>query len=208
MEVYDTIGASYNATRKADPYIAKRIYDLLKPVPKGLYLDIGCGTGNYLKALVDKGLSFYAVDPSETMLQQAKSKNIAATFLKAKAESIILPDNFFDGAMAILTVHHWEDVLAGLKEMNRLLKPNANLVFFSYTPQQVKGYWLRHYFPKMIDKAARLIPPVSDMKALLQQAGFGAIILETYSVQKDLQDHFMYSNKYRPKQYLLQRLLF
>ena len=122
MTVYNKIGEGYNATRKADPYIASRLHELLSPMPDGLYIDIGCGTGNYLKALSDMGLNLYGVDPSEVMLVKAKAKNTNAIFIEAKAESIPLPDDFFDGALAVLTIHHWTDTLKGLQEVIGSLK--------------------------------------------------------------------------------------
>jgi len=200
--LYDTIGGNYNATRRADPYIADRIYQLLNANPAGLYMDIGCGTGNYLNALTNKGLRFYGIDPSDTMLQAARLKNTDTTFIKSKAEDISLQSNFFDGATAVLTLHHWENQLKGLQEVNRVLKPGAKIVFFSFTPEQMRGYWLYHYFPEMIEAATKLIPSTEEMTQLLKESGYGSVETELYFVQEDLQDHFMYSNKHKPANYL------
>lgn len=202
MALYDTIGTNYNTTRKADPYIASKIYDLLSPAPSGIYLDIGCGTGNYLHALSNRGLQFYGVDPSETMLRVARQRNPDAIFINSTSDSISLPDRFFDGAIAVLTIHHWANLLKGLREVNRLLKPGAPMVVFSFTPEQMKGYWLFHYFPQMIEKAMQLIPSLNDMEKLLMSAGFSHIATELYYVREDLEDNFMYSNKYKPENYL------
>ena len=72
---YDEIGTGYNSTRQADPYLTGRLFSLLQPQSDKLYLDIGCGTGNYTCVLADKGLNFIGVEPSEKMLSEAKSKN-------------------------------------------------------------------------------------------------------------------------------------
>src|SRR5688572_7818509 len=125
MTLYDTIGNNYNTTRKADPFIAGRLYELLQPVSNGQYLDIGCGTGNYLTALSEKGLRFYGIDPSETMLQEAKAKNKQATFIKASAENIPLDNDSIDGAIGTFTMHHWDDIGKGLAELYRILKPGS-----------------------------------------------------------------------------------
>jgi ubiquinone/menaquinone biosynthesis C-methylase UbiE len=202
MTIYDTIGTAYNITRKADPYIAHKMFDLLSPVQGGLYLDIGCGTGNYLKALSAMGAHFYGIDPSEVMLEKASQQNPTATFIQAKAEQIPLADNFFDGAMAMFTLHHWDNILHGLKEINRVLKPGSKLAIMSFTPEQMKGYWLSHYFPKMIEKCMAQLPGLDAMNDLLVQGGFTEVIVENYFVQPDLEDHFMYSNKYKPEMYL------
>lgn len=202
MTLYNKIGNTYNHTRKADPYLTERIYAHLSLSANGLYLDIGCGTGNYLKALADKGLKFYGVDPSENMLEQAKAKNIPATFIKASSENIPLADNFFDGAIAILTLHHWQNMRKGLQEVNRVLKPNARLVMFSFTPQQMRGYWLCHYFPEMMERCIPMTPELPEMEKLFNETGFSLAATEKYFVKEDLQDHFLYSNKHFPERYL------
>jgi ubiquinone/menaquinone biosynthesis C-methylase UbiE len=202
MTLYNKIGATYNLTRRADPYLAERISVHLSPNPSGLYLDIGCGTGNYLKALADQGLHFYGADPSENMLDQAKAKNIPATFINATAENIPLADNFFDGAMGVLTFHHWKNKSEGLQEVGRVLKPKAKFVLFSFTPQQMRGYWLCHYFPKMMERCIPMTPEIAGMEQLLNEAGFSLVETEKYFIKGDLQDHFLYSNKYSPEKYL------
>ncbi|WP_276134494.1 class I SAM-dependent methyltransferase [Polluticoccus soli] len=200
--LYDTIGKAYNATRCADPYIAGRVFELLSPRPDGLYLDIGCGTANYLTALAEKGVKFYGVDPSETMLAEARKKDNGAQFFNAKAEALPFGDEFFDGCTATFTLHHWDNKLKGLKEVNRVLKPGSKIVFLSFCGEQMRGYWLNHYFPEMMKRSWELLPELPEMELLLNNAGFQLATIEKYFVQEDLQDHFVYSNKHRPEQYL------
>jgi ubiquinone/menaquinone biosynthesis C-methylase UbiE len=199
--IYDKVGMGYNTTRRADPYIAGRLYEMLAPIAGGLYADIGCGTGNYLHALSGKGLTFYGIDPSETMLSEARVKNPDTTFIQAKAESIPVEDHFFDGALACFTLHHWSSMLQGLTEVSRILKPGGTLVILSWTPEQILNYWLNHYFSRMM-QASSVAPPLSEMEAILNASGFTLSVTEKYFVQPDLQDHFLYSNKFRPEQYL------
>jgi ubiquinone/menaquinone biosynthesis C-methylase UbiE len=199
---YDKIGTGYNATRRADPHLTERMHQLLQPKAEGLYLDIGCGTGNYLTALSRKGLSFIGIDPSETMLAEARRKPNSATFICGKAEEIPLPDAHFDGAIAIVTLHHWDDMEAGLKEVARVLKPGARLVCFSFTPEQSQSYWLNHYFPRTMENTFHITPPLDEMMAILHNAGFSKVSTEKYFVHDGLEDHFLMSGKYKPEMYL------
>ena len=199
---YDNIGTGYNSTRRADPYLAERMYQLLQPKAEGLYLDIGCGTGNYLTALAKKGLSFVGIDPSETMLQEARVKDNGATFICGKAEHIPMPDGHFDGAIAVVTLHHWDDMLKGLTEVARVLKPGARLVCFSFTPEQSQAYWLNHYFPKTMERTFFITPPLDEMRDILNKAGFSKVSTEKYFVHDGLEDHFLMSGKYKPEMYL------
>ena len=206
MILYDNIGNDYNTTRRSDPYISDRIYNFLSTKLHGLYIDIGCGTGNYLKALTDLGLNLYGADPSGEMLKQAKKNIPNARLTESSAENLPFSDDFFDGAIAVLTIHHWENKLNGLKQINRILKKGSKLVIFTYTPEQLRGYWLYHYFPIMITRSMNLIPSVAEMESMLSESKFTSIRSEKYFVRKDLQDHFMYSFKYNPEKYLLKEV--
>lgn len=202
IPIYDKIGISYNATRRADPYIASRIRHLLLPQPGNNYLDVGCGTGNYLQVLSEPGITFYGIDPSETMLSVARERNPGVNFLNAKAESIPFADNYFAGAIAMFTIHHWDDQFAGLLEIFRVLKPDSALVFLTFDGFQMEKYWLTHYFPEMIKRSGELVPSESEMKINLQKAGFREVISEKYFVTNELTDQFLYAHKYRPQMYL------
>lgn len=200
--VYNRIGVGYNNTRKADPYLASRILHHLAPNPNGRYLDIGCGTGNYLRYCSELGYAFIGVDPSDTMLDTARSAYPSGTFVQGTAENIPFDDNYFNGAMAILTLHHWKNRAQGITELHRVLQPDSKIVFLSFTGRQMYGYWLMQYFPEMIKQSADDIPTEDEMKAYLTQAGFADVVSEKYFVRDDLQDLFLYSHKTRPEQYL------
>ncbi len=63
MEVkYGKIGGSYNLTHKADSFLAKKLVAHLQPIQDGIYLEIGCGMGNYTHELEKKGLRLIGID--------------------------------------------------------------------------------------------------------------------------------------------------
>lgn len=200
--LYDRIGVGYNTTRTADPYLADRFVELLDPVPTQTYLDVGCGTGNYVNALLKRGLHVWGVDPSSAMLTAARAQCLDTLLFQASAEHLPFRNATFAGATAILTTHHWTNLRSGLAEVRRVVRTNGRLVMFTFTPEQVRHYWLREYFPEMIAKAAMTAPPFPVLADALVQAGFTAVQAEPYHVREDLQDHFLYSHKYRPDAYL------
>ena len=200
--LYDNIGLGYNSTRQADPFITEKLFHFLSPQPGRLYLDVGCGTGNYTIALADRGLNFYGVEPSEKMLDIARSRNDNVNWHLGQAEQLPLDGNLFDGAIATLTIHHWTDIKKALKEIHRVLKKDAKMVFFTATPGQMKGYWLNHYFPKMLENSILQMPSFDIVKDALAEAGFVVTETEKYFIQDDLQDHFLYVGKNRPALYL------
>jgi SAM-dependent methyltransferase len=200
--LYDNIGSGYNATRQADPYIAEKLFQLLFAQSGKLYMDLGCGTGNYTIALANKGLNFHGVEPSGKMLDIAKSRNSAITWHLGTAEQIPANDGQFDGAIATLTIHHWADLKESSQEIYRVLKNNTKLVIFTATPQQMKGYWLNHYFPKMLMDSILQMPGFNNIKEAAEEAGFIIANTEKYFIPDDLEDHFLYVGKNRPELYL------
>lgn len=198
---YDTIGNAYNQTRKADPFLTKKLLEHLKPQPNGLYLDIGCGTGNYTSKLQGQGFDFIGIDPSVRMLEKAKTQHTAVTWQLGTAEKTGLPENYINGVIGSLTIHHWQDLTLAFTELHRVLKPDGNLVIFTSTPEQMKGYWLNHYFPTMLADSIAQMPSFESVKQAVQKAGLQVVGTEVYEVKPDLQDQFLYCGKEYPEYY-------
>ncbi|MBR9923250.1 MAG: class I SAM-dependent methyltransferase [Bacteroidetes bacterium] len=203
---YDRIGQGYNQTRQADPYLLSRMLYWLssgsaisKDTQK--FLDIGCGTGNYTIALMEKGLAVTGMDPSDRMLETAQKRNPNGRWLKGTAEQIPMPDSSVDGALASLTIHHWSDLRAAFQEIKRVLKPGSPLVIFTSSPRQMNGYWLNHYFPSMLEDSIQQMPAVDIVLDALAFAEFSQIETEKYFVEPDLKDQFLYCGKQDPKKY-------
>ncbi|MDB5018386.1 MAG: mraW [Mucilaginibacter sp.] len=198
---YNAISSGYNITRQADPYLTGRLVCFLKPEPGDLFLDIGCGTGNYTIALSNLGLNFTGVDPSENMLQEARKRSGKISWLKGSAECLPVIDDTFNSVIATLTIHHWTDLEQSFKEIHRVTKENGTVVLFTATPEQMNGYWLNYYFPEMLKSSIDQMPAMDSIKDALTNSGFELITTEKYFVHEDLRDHFLYSGKYQPKLY-------
>ena len=204
--IYDTIGLQYNETRRADKFLADRLRYFLSPVKEENYLDIGCGTGNYTCALESRDYAFYGIDPSEAMLEKARKRNCNVSWQNAAAENLSFENEFFAGAIASLTIHHWKDLSKAFSEISRVLKTNGKFVFFTTLPEQTAGYWLTEYFPKMMSDSVEKLPPFSEIEKSLTAANLKIETTENYFVREDLQDHFLYSGKHRPKLYLREEI--
>jgi ubiquinone/menaquinone biosynthesis C-methylase UbiE len=200
--LYNKIGVDYNETRRADEFLTERFRAFLSPVKGENYLDVGCGTGNYTCALSGEEYQFYGVDLSETMLEKARRRNCRAIWKNASAEDLPFENALFAGALATLTIHHWKDLKKAFREIYRVLKPNGRFVLFTSFPEQMEGYWLNHYFPKMMRASIEQMPAFSVIEKTLKSAGFAIENTENYFVRDDLQDHFLYCGKNRPEFYL------
>ncbi|SHG19875.1 class I SAM-dependent methyltransferase [Pedobacter caeni] len=202
MDLYHQTGLTYNKTRAADPLIKQRLIALINPKNGKDILDVGCGTGNYTIELSRAGLNMYGTDPSDQMLRIAAENSDPVAWKKGYAEKIDFAGDTFDGAIATLTIHHWIDLAQSLKELYRVLKPGSNLVIFSATSEQMRNYWLHHYFPKMMAAAMNQMPSFSKIWEYGTDAGFEVVKTEKYVVHDELQDLFLYAGKRKPEMYL------
>lgn len=198
---YNKIGKGYNQTRKADKYLTERLLSLLNPQSGKLYLDIGCGTGNYTHEFQQRGYNFIGIDPSETMLTKAKERNNLIDWKVGTAENTQLESNTIDGIIGSLTIHHWKNISEAFKELFRVLKPNCSLVIFTSTQEQMHGYWLNEYFPKMLEDSINQMPKHQHILDVLQLSGFSIDTSEKYFIKPDLEDKFLYCGKQNPQLY-------
>ncbi len=198
---YDSLGINYNTTRKADPYLFRQLLSHLNPQKEGVYLDIGCGTGNYTHEFQKKGYSFIGIDPSKEMLKQAKARNKDIDWKIGTAENTGLEENSVDGVVAFLTLHHWTNIENSFLELVRILIPNGKFVLFTSTPEQMEGYWLTHYFPKMLSDSKAKMPHLRDIEDAMKKAGIQLEKTKPYFVRPDLNDLFLYSGKHNPDLY-------
>lgn len=203
--LYDRIGRDYDTTRRADPWIAGRLAQLLGLRPGARFLDVGCGTGNYTLALAAKGASMTGLDPSASMLAAARAKPDAArvTWCEAPAEAMPFGDGAFTGAVAVLSLHHMADIAAAFSEVGRVLDPvRGRLAVFTSTPEQMRRYWLGRYFPELMRRSIERMPDPGKVHEALEAAGLGRVETEGYTVRRNLEDRFLYSGKLRPELYL------
>ncbi|MFE7765181.1 MerR family transcriptional regulator [Streptomyces sp. NPDC057438] len=139
--LYDAIGGAYPATRRTEPRIAAQIGDALGDART--VLNVGAGTGSYEPA--DRDVT--AVEPSAVMRGQRPVGS--APCVAAAAESLPFEDQSFDVAMAVSTVHHWGDPIAGLREMRRVARRVVVLTFDTDEPGWQDRFWLtRDYLPE------------------------------------------------------------
>ncbi len=183
--LYDTIGTTYTATRRTEPRIAAQIWAALGDART--VVNVGAGTGSYEPS--DRQV--LAVEPSSVMRSQRPPS--AAPCLAATAEKLPFEDACFDAAMAIATVHHWQDPIAGLREMRRVAQ---RVVVFTYDFSDLSRFWLtRDYVPEVLDLLAGR-PSLSD-----QADAIGARI-EPVLIPWDCVDGFFEAYWRRPQAYL------
>ena len=153
--LYDAIGGAYTATRRTEPRIAAQISDALGDAQT--VLNVGAGTGSYEPA--DREVT--AVEPSAVMREQRPAGS--APCVAAAAENLPFEDHSFDVAMAVSTVHHWGDPVAGLREMRRVARRVVVLTFDTDEPGWQDRFWLTRDYLSEFAAVLAEFPSLADM---------------------------------------------
>jgi DNA-binding transcriptional MerR regulator len=186
--LYDAIGGAYPATRGTEPRIAERIWDALGNAQT--VLNVGAGTGSYEPP--DRDVT--AVEPSAVM--RALRPPGSAPCVDAVAERLPFADRSFDAAMAVSTVHHWRDPIAGLREMRRVARRVVVLTFDADDGPRHHRFWLtRDYLPEFAGLFTRW-PSLGEL------AGSIGGRAEPVPIPWDCTDGFFEAYWRRPEAYL------
>jgi SAM-dependent methyltransferase len=186
-ELYDTIGATYSLTRRTEPRIAAQLWAALGDART--VLNVGAGTGSYEPP--DRDVR--AVEPSALMRSQRLPH--AAPCVAGIAEHLPFRDQSFDAAMAFSTIHHWQDPIAGLREMRRVAR---RVVVFAFDTSEPNQFWLtRDYLPEAAASLACIV-----LAALPELARAIGARMEPVPVPWDCADGFYEAYWRRPEAYL------
>lgn len=109
LDPYLDLGKGYAEARRPDPRVAALIHEALGDART--VVNVGAGAGNYEPTDRD----VIAVEPSATMIAQRRPGS--ARVIQGVAEDLPFADQEYDAALAVLTVHHWTDPAAGLREL-------------------------------------------------------------------------------------------
>jgi ubiquinone/menaquinone biosynthesis C-methylase UbiE len=166
--------------------------------PSGLILDAGTGTARIpiRMLLLNPNLYIIGIDASENMIKLGESNVFEADvsakiFLRCQdVKSIPYPDNHFDMVISNSLIHHLPDPLPFLKEVNRILKPNAGLLIRDLIRPRTKQeleYLVKKYASDCNNRQRRLFEDslkasltLEEVTAVLTKSGIhGAGILQS-----------------------------
>lgn len=121
-----------------------RMCQIAKLEPGVRVLDLGCGTGILLPALVDSGYKVIGVDLSHAMLSAGRDHNsLAADRICADGCQLPVADDTFDAVFCRGSIHHMPDLNACFREVARVLKSGGCLIFSEPSDDSIVNRWAR-----------------------------------------------------------------
>ncbi len=160
---------------------------------KGLVLDIGAGTGDFLFEAKQNQWKTYGIEPNEKAKVAAKAKGLCIA-----EDTFGFDDNFFDVITMWHVLEHIPNLEQHISEMKRILKPNGTIViavpnFKSFDAKYYGSYWaafdvprhLWHFSKKAIQQlfAAQQLK-VIDTQPMLFDSFYVSLLSEKYKHNK------------------------
>ena len=166
----DTFRAS--ATLNADE-LTTRVGDALGPGVDRV-LDLACGPGVLLPALLDRARSVVGVDLTPRNLQLARGAGDERLHLaRALAEQIPFAARSFDAIVLRLALHHFVRPQTVLAQLRSLLRPAGRLVVLDVLgPEDTRTAELRDVLERLRDPSHTALLSASAIADGLRQAGF------------------------------------
>ncbi|WP_367913723.1 bifunctional demethylmenaquinone methyltransferase/2-methoxy-6-polyprenyl-1,4-benzoquinol methylase UbiE [Leadbetterella sp. DM7] len=171
-EMFDNVAGKYDLLNHVlsggvDIYWRKRALSMLKNNRNDLVLDIATGTGDLAieaNRILKPG-KIIGVDISKGMLEEGRAK-IKKLGLEEKiemqlgdSEKLLFDDNTFDTVIVSFGVRNFENLLKGLSDMNRVLKPGGTCMVVEFSKPKnyffKQAYWF--YSTKILPLIGKLI---------------------------------------------------
>jgi SAM-dependent methyltransferase len=155
--------------------------------PNSAVLDVGCGGGGTIARLDgrEQNLRLTGIDYSAASVAVARRTNAAAfdagrvDIREASVSKLPFDANTFDAALAVETHYYWPDLVGGLREIHRVLRPSGRLAIMAEAYRGKRFGALDLVFMRLV--RARLLSIDEHRQALLA-AGFTTV--EMYEERK------------------------
>ena len=140
----------------------------------GCVLDLGCGTGELLARLRDRGLSgtAFGADISHEMLLKAGEKpDLEGRLTVADGHKLPFGDASFDAITCLISFQYYLRPEQALADMCRVLRPGGRLMLAALTSVIFEAEPLDSAFKAATDRLFRVYSP-SELRGMLKAAGF------------------------------------
>jgi len=135
----------------------------------GDVLEVGCGFGRGLDALLSKAKHYTGIDKNDALMQHLSEQHPAHKFVSALIPPLPFEDNSFDFVLTFQVIEHIKDDHAFLSEIARVLRPGGKC--FLTTPNikltLTRNPWhIREYEAHQLEALAKKYFTQVDLKGI------------------------------------------
>ena len=165
----------------------RRKLRLLKPhqSKQGRLLDIGAGTGFFLRAAKKRGWTVTGIEPNQTARNFANSKAPNTVFDEDKLQT--LPEHSFDVITLWHVLEHLPDLQSDIAAFQKLLKPNGRIVlavpnFKSFDSDYFKAFWAAYDVPRHLWHFSQQSISILFSKVQMKLEATHPLVMDAYYV--------------------------
>jgi len=172
---YDSISSQYDRRYQGQEYpgIEQALPTFIGDNHDVDVLEVGCGTGHWLRVLKDRARFVVGIDLSTNMLQRAQSVTPDVPLVRGRAEALPYQSQCFDRLFCLNAFHHFAEKVKFLTEARRVLRPHGGLMIVGLDPHVgVDQWWVYDYFPETVELDRQRYPATAEMRANMTRVGF------------------------------------
>lgn len=136
---FGAVSGDYARYRPGPP---PQVLDVLLPVGASSVVDVGAGTGNLTRLLVERVEHVSAIEPDSRMRAVLARRVQGAQVLEGAAEQLPLRDGSQDAVLAS-SAWHWVDARKAVPEAARVLRPGGRLGVIWTSPDRELDWVLK-----------------------------------------------------------------
>jgi len=175
---YDTVAAQYDTRYQRNDYtgIAHALAAFVENARRAdrwNILEVGCGTGHWIRFFRTSATHIVGLDPSRGMLEIARSRLPDGHWIRAGAEALPCRTATFDRIFCVNALHHMTDPAAFFREARRTLTDGGRLMTIGLDPHAGRDrWWIYDYFPTALIEDRRRYLSAARIRELMEGAGF------------------------------------
>lgn len=152
--------------------------------PSGILLDIGSGNGQLIQEASRQypDCRCIAADLTQAMMivGRHKTKKIAASWSSADSAYLPFPEGVFDGVISGFLVRNLADIMGGLKDQYRVLKPGGRIAILDTTkpPKHLLAPVIRFYMTRVIPAVGGMLTGYKEAYTYLNDSTIGFLRAE------------------------------
>ena len=195
--MFDAIAPRYDLVNRLmtaglDQRWRRRTLDALALPARSRLVDLGSGTGDFVRLARRDGHQVVGVDLSFEMLAAGRGRG-ALVAVQADAERLPIADASVDGVVSGFALRNLADLAASLGEAARVLRPGGRVALLEVAqppPGPLRfgfGLWFDHVVPviggllsdraayRYLPKSVAYLPDEAGLRRLLRESGFSTV---------------------------------
>ncbi|RWZ61589.1 class I SAM-dependent methyltransferase [Labedella populi] len=163
-----------------------RLLDVCRIEADSAVLDVGCGSGEFLASLLERGAHAAGVDPAAGMVAEARRRAGDADIREGSWRELPWPDASFDVVATVNALQYADDTSAALTEARRVLRAGGLIAVANWADRELNQ--LDAIESALATAAGDETPPDGDLRlpggleAVLVEAGFDLVEAGTVDV--------------------------